>query len=107
MVGLSRGSRLSGLQRLHDATLESIVFDWSMGKVIVRLRACEDPSRLVQIVCVRATGLFCPAEKPWGPSVSVNEVQGPSAKDGGVFRLTIEMQSGDVITLEGEDFTLE
>jgi hypothetical protein len=34
-------------------------------------------------------------------------MQGPSAKDGGVCRLTIEMQTGDVITLEGEDFLLE
>lgn len=107
MVSFSGDPRVSGLQRLHDATLESIVFDWPMGRVIVRLRACEEPSRPVQIVCERATGLFCPAVKPWGPSISVNEVQGPSAKDGGVCRLTIEMQSGDVITLEGEDFLLE
>lgn len=107
MVGLNRDPRALDFQRLHDATLESIAFDWPMGTVIVRLLACEEPPRPVLIVCVGATRLVCPAEKPWGPSVSVNRVEGPVAHEGGGFRLSIEMQSGDLIILEGKGFTLE
>ena len=87
-------------QRLHDAVLESINFFWESARVIVKLGTCEEPSRNVEILCDKVSGLSCPAKNPWGPSIYVNEVAGSNAADSGNFRLEIEMQSGDIIVIE-------
>ena len=82
---------------LHDATLLSVQADWAQGTAVVVLQVAdvEEPLR------VRAAGvtdLRMPHERPWGPSVSVNSWHIAS----GV--LSIEMQSGDTITITAQSF---
>ena len=88
---------------LHDATLLEVVLTWGkIAGVEVRFRDCGP--RIVTLK-VRSTRLLhCPHETPWGPSVSVNEVRGPDLIDRVTQRLEIEVQSGDTIVIEGQDF---
>ncbi len=81
----------------HDATLLSVQADWAQGTaaVILQVPGLEDP---VEVRAVGVTDLRMPRERPWGPSVSVNSVQ----VTGGV--ITIEMQSGDTITIAAQSF---
>ena len=58
---------------------------------------------------VQASGLTelrMPREMLWGPSVSVNQCDGPIRLQDGGYGLTIEMQSGDVIELVAERFDM-
>jgi hypothetical protein len=52
-----------------------------------------------QLVGLRTVELSVPHLEPWGPSVSINGVEGPTLGPDGNFLLEIEMQSGDVIAL--------
>jgi hypothetical protein len=58
-------------------------------------------------VTLRARGvseLNVPLGHPWGPSVSVNEIIGPQEVENENRKLTIEMQSGDKITIVAKFF---
>ena len=81
----------------HDATLLSVQADWAQGTAVVVLQtaAMEEP---VKVRAVGVTELRMPRERPWGPSVSVNSMHVTS----GV--ITIEMQSGDTITITAQSF---
>jgi len=46
--------------------------------------------------------LRCPHEAPWGESSSVNVIKTVEVPENGI-RLEIEMQSGDVIVVEGKE----
>jgi len=88
---------------MHDWTLLSIVFDWKTGKVILSCRNLD--SQLVSIVGENVTDLHVPRVREWDPSVSINEVHGPIDM-AGTKQLTIEMQSGDVITISASSFVI-
>jgi hypothetical protein len=92
--------------QLHDATLIRIALLWEEGKFIVQLRTGSPSFPQVQILAVRGQYLECPRRHPWGESVSINEIRGPLHTANGSKRLEIEMQSGDVIVLEAEEFQL-
>ena len=89
-----------GWDRLHDATLVAVTFDWASGDAYVRVRLREEAARGAEIHVTGTTLLRCPREQPWGPSVSINEVRLLSPQ-GGRKRLEVEVQSGDVIEIEG------
>ncbi len=94
--------------QLHDATLVGLEFRWEDGDMIVRLRTGLAACPQAQIHGLRGKRIDCPRLHPWGPSVSVNELRGPSPlPDGPGQRLEIEMQSGDVLVLDAEAFVLE
>lgn len=62
-----------------------------------------------QTAVIEATGLtdiHIPMLNTWGPSISVNEVLGPLSTENGLQRMTIEMQSGDVITLLAKELKI-
>jgi hypothetical protein len=88
---------------MHDWTLISIVFDWKTGKVILSCRNLD--SQLVNIVGEKVTDLHVPSVQEWGPSISINEVNGPIDMAGSK-QLTIEMQSGDVMTISASSFVI-
>jgi hypothetical protein len=88
---------------LHDATLETVTFDWPTGVVEVRLRTA---SGYVVLRAVAVERLSCPRLNPWGPSSSVNEVRASANAAGGQV-VELEMQSGDLITVEAASFTLK
>jgi hypothetical protein len=88
---------------LHDATLLDVVLTWGKtAGVEVRFRDCGP--RIVRLRARNARLLSCPHENPWGPSVSVNEIRGPEPRDGDTQRVEIEVQSGDTIVIESQDF---
>jgi hypothetical protein len=94
---------LVGSSTLHDATLETIAFDWPNGVLEIRLKVASGT------VVLRASAVArfsCPRLHPWGPSSSVNEVRSALTADGHAV-VEIEMQSGDVLAIEGGTFTIE
>jgi hypothetical protein len=85
------------LRMLHDATLLRLEMDWKDGEASIVFRMADGP-RALGVSDVRH--LTCPRQHPWGRSVSVNEVRVASPSSD-LVRVEIEMQSGDVLTIEG------
>jgi hypothetical protein len=83
------------LASLHDATLESVNFDWARGVVHLTLKIMLPGFSGAVIGAKDVTELKCPRLLPWGPSNSVNSVALEALADGRC--LTVEMQSGDVL----------
>ncbi len=94
-----------GWDRLHDATLVAVGTDWASGETHVRIRLSEEAARGAEVRVTGTTLLRCPREQPWGPSVSINEAR-LLPLQGGRKRLEIEVQSGDLIEIEGDAFEL-
>lgn len=88
---------------MHDWTMIAIHFDWTTGRVVVELR--NRSSMNVAIVAEGVSRLHVPRLQDWGPSVSINQVRGPTDIGGGK-RLSVEMQSGDIIEISASSFVL-
>jgi len=91
---------------MHDWTLVEILFEWQAARVTLSFRQNAGVST---IVAEGVSRLDVPHTNEWGPSVSVNRVRGPVHADDagrGRRRLTIEMQSGDVITVLASSFVM-
>ncbi|RKH72333.1 hypothetical protein D7W81_06230 [Corallococcus aberystwythensis] len=99
MIAMQLGN--IGWDRLHDATLVAVTTEWASGETRVRVRLSEEAARGAGVHVTGTKLLRCPREQPWGPSVSINEVRLLSLRDGRK-RLEIEVQSGDVIEIEGD-----
>lgn len=94
-------------QDLHDATLERLELLWAVGKVVLHARtgAVEHPQ--LEVVASSVRKLECDRGMPWGFSVSINEVRGPTAtSDGDAKYIEIEMQSGDILRIEAAEFSI-
>ena len=90
---------------LHDATLLSLAFDWSMSELRCLVRLVSSGSQTICIVFREVRLAKIPAGHPWGKSSSINSwVQ--AGIDAGVA-VRIEMQSGDVIEVLAERFGIE
>ena len=91
---------------LHDATLESLELRWSSGEAVIQIGTGDatHPQRVIVASAVRRLG--CDRQMPWGFSVSINEVRGPTAVGDNASVLEIEMQSGDLIRIEAGAFSL-
>jgi hypothetical protein len=88
---------------LHDATLVSIVMQWSEGVVELSFRTVDDG-----LVALRAVGVSyveVPRRRPWGPSVSVLEMTGPDEVAEG-RQITLTMQTGDELVIIAETIEL-
>lgn len=93
--------------QLHDATLLRVECRWEDGRFCLHLRTGIAAYPEVQVVATGGRRLDCPRRHPWGPSVSVNEVRGPTQlASENLQRLEIEMQSGDVLVLDAEEFQI-
>jgi hypothetical protein len=88
---------------MHDWTLYSITVDWEAGTATFSLSWSGRPFSLV---AHDVRQLDVPRRFDWGPSVSVNKTRGPDLSEGGLFSLSIEMQSGDTITIMAARFDL-
>ena len=89
---------------MHDWILLSIVVEWMKGNVTITFETCE-----FNQVILTAEGLielFIPKHDEWGESVSVNKVHEPVQLENGNYRLELEIQSGDTITLEAKSIHL-
>jgi hypothetical protein len=89
---------------LHDWTLVEIHFDWRSGRVTVELDDLSFARRVFIAEGVRE--LHVPKENEWGPSVRVNGAIETDAPLGIGRCLKIEMQSGDVIQITAQQFSL-
>ena len=81
---------------MHDWTLLSITVNWKVGEGVLELVSPVGPAilRAHEIQEIRVPRAF-----PWGPSVSVNSVHGPTQGPNGISSFKIEMQSGDTIEI--------
>jgi hypothetical protein len=88
---------------LHDWTLSAATVNWGTGTA--ELTFAWDGKDYA--LTVRGLSkLVLPRTFPWGPSVSVNSIDGPTPLEDGLFHLSIEMQSGDVIELSAVNFDI-
>ncbi|MBI1381751.1 MAG: hypothetical protein GC161_11770 [Planctomycetaceae bacterium] len=97
------------LDDLHDATLESIHMDWEHGDVVLSLRKGSDSWPMLQMIASGASLVVCTRQAPWGQSVSVNSVTASRVETqrGTKQVVSMEMQSGDTITLEADFVRLQ
>jgi hypothetical protein len=88
---------------MHDWTLKSISLDWRPGALAIGLLG---PKSLTAITARDIRELHVPRRFGWGPSASVQSIEGPTKHDGELLRLTIQMHSGDVIEIVAAAFDL-
>jgi hypothetical protein len=79
------------LEFLHDSTLREVKYLNSDKTVEIEIRSSDEAVRLQ---AVDVTELCATALEPWGRSASINSAHFALGK------LTIEMQSGDDITVK-------
>ncbi len=92
----------SQLSELHDAVLLSVAMKWEDGAVSI---SCRGSKGAVALVVSHVSRLECPREFPWGPSVSINAARLTSLPNG-TIRLEVEMQSGDVVIVQGDSMSV-
>lgn len=88
---------------MHDWSLLSLTVEWKTGEVRLDV---QSSTGLEHVRAVDLYELCVPRGHAWGPSVSINAVEGPKAESGGRRRLTIEMQSGDRIEIVAGSFEM-
>ncbi len=84
---------------MHDWTLNSILVNWEKGIATISVKNMSSSDLAIIVTGLRVLKL--PRLEEWGPSVSINEVSGPNLSVEGNEFLKIEMQSGDIIEIEG------
>jgi len=92
------------MTKMHEWILVSLFFEWETGSLTVIFDSHEHG--LTSLIAEGVCELFVPRMSSWGPSVSVNSVEGPLNVANGRQRLEIEMQSGDTIKIEAKSFDL-
>ena len=88
---------------MHDWTLLSLRIDWESGEVSILIRG---PKSENEILASGALEIHIPRALPWGRSVSINAVAGPTIVENGLSSLDIEMQSGDTIKIVARSFNI-
>lgn len=84
---------------LHDATLVAVHLSWADGTCIMTLKDSKLSDCTLTFFGV--SNLVLPHANPWGPSCFIN-----SACQRSKGKYEIEMQSGDVFTIEANDVRL-
>jgi hypothetical protein len=88
---------------MHDWTLQSISYEWKDARAVFVFKS----EKSINIVIAKnVSDLHVPQTKEWGPSVSVNKVVEAEVENG-MKKMTIEMQSGDIIAAVAASFSLE
>ena len=94
---------MSHLPSMHDWLLASIDFDWGSG--MLRISVNWDGKKS-ELLARGVTQIHIPRKFDWGPSASINKVEGPHGEDG-ALHLAIEMQSGDIIEVLAASFEMK
>ncbi len=88
-------------EKMHDWTLSRISVSW-------KKRECEfefvTSSSVVRLIASGLVQLVVPIREPWGASESVNSIVEQKLNSDNICRLDLEMQSGDVITIQAASF---
>jgi len=82
---------------LHDATILNIDFKWSNSLVVINVKS---HAKNISLEFTGCTNISVPHENPWGKSSSINSTK----YEDGLFK--IEMQSGDVIAITANSFSM-
>jgi len=88
---------------MHDWSLVSMTFDWKRG--VAELTFLTSPENLVYLKAEGVAELDVSRRFPWGKSLSVNEVRKSITKEMN-HRFVIEMQSGDIISIEATNIVV-
>jgi hypothetical protein len=88
---------------MHDWTFRSAQYDWEEARAVFVFKGYKSTNILV---AQGVSDLHIPQMNEWGPSVSVNEATETDV-GAGSKKLTIEMQSGDTITVMAKSFSFE
>ena len=83
---------------LHDAMLRRLVVDWGAASLRIEL-ATSEGDRVIEASGLQR--LVVGHSEEWGRSVNINGVSRPSD-----HILEIEMQSGDVVSVEAAELVL-
>ena len=86
--------------KLHDASLQSIAFDWKSAQCQLELQCWSVELGRVQLIRLgffKVSDLKVPKREPWGNSVSILE----QCFEQGIYR--IQMQSGDCIEITAQE----
>ena len=92
--------------RLHDATLLSLSVNWKRRSAEIRLITPTSPSLSRRYRRPGLTHFDVPRLTPWGESASINTAVVQSSQGAKTKRLSVEMQSGDVIEVDADEFVL-
>ena len=87
---------------LHDSILRSISVDWESRvlQIFIGTNQISDwKGKDIVITCGQSTILHCEHLEPWGGSIYINEAKCENNNNGQIS-IQIEMQSGDIITIE-------
>lgn len=88
---------------MHDWTLLTISLTWKTGEVRIDFESFDSLDgqdyNVVSIFATEVRRLNIPNLQEWGLSVSVNSVERPVLLNDGTYKLIIEMQSGDNISI--------
>jgi hypothetical protein len=87
---------------MHEWTLIALLFEWKEARVT--LTFLNQNAANVSLIAEKVSVLSVPKRNEWGPSVSVNTLEGPILQSDGTSVLRIEMQSGDVIEITADSF---
>ena len=79
--------------------------EWAQETSSVDLEFQLYANGTAHLVVERASGLSFERTNPWGPSESVKKVSLSVVEENSIL-LSIEMHSGDVITLTGDDIRI-
>lgn len=90
---------------LHDAMLIRVCVEWGSGVCVLVARRSPEKGGEVAIEVTGMRRLECPHHLPWGPSLSINTAR--CTTNGTEVLLEVELQSGDVILIEGAAIRLE
>lgn len=97
------------LDDLHDAILTTIDVDMARSTITLVFRPMQFAGRPGSFLVIAHawTRFTLPREEPWGRGGhdNVNEVRGPFAIGRALWRLEIELQSGDLLELHASSFT--
>lgn len=89
---------------LHDSVLLSIRILWPEGVAELKFRSSAG---LVGVSVAQVTFVECPRRLPWGRSDAVNDVAFSVGPSGSAVRVTVEMQSGDCVVVDGATVGVE
>ena len=101
---LCRAMTASPIPDMHDWTLLAANYDWPLAQVTLSFRTAVGTTA---VVASEVADLQIPQRRSWGRSVSVNGAQWLAETGEQTQTLRIEMQSGDVITVEAIAFEVQ
>lgn len=88
---------------MHDWVISTLEIDWDKNVINITFKTASGDQN---IVATEFAKLIVPKRENWGPSRSVYNVDKPMQLKNKNYKILIEMQSGDLITIEAKRIVL-